>query len=107
MRSYVTESRGGFLDKSAKLAGIVGDKAVELARVARLRAEINSEKEKIRKAQLEIGKVYYESCSKEPHPALKECCERIDASFEVINQKLQKIDDLKSSGDGSKEDSFN
>ncbi len=93
------EPESGFLAKSAEIAGRFGRKAIELASIARLNAEIGLEKEKIRKAQLEIGKIYFEKCSDAPHPLLADCCDMIKSSLEAIDLKKQDIEAIKHSGD--------
>ncbi len=89
------DSESGFLAKSAEIAGRFGRKAMELANIAKLNAEISLEKEKVRKAQLEIGKIYFEKCSDAPHPLLAGCCDKIKSSLEAIDLKKQSIEAIK------------
>jgi len=100
------ESRSGFLAKTFDIAGKLGLKTLELAKIVKLNAEINSEKEKVRKSQLEIGKTYYENCFRDVHPLLKDCCDRIRSSLEIIDQKKCEIEDLKSKNDKKDDDDF-
>jgi len=102
--SGTKEPRSGFLLKSMDLAGKVGQKTLELAKIAKLTLEINSEKERVRNAQLEIGKTYYESFSDDAHPLLKDCCSRIKESLEIIENKKQSINDLSSKNANTESD---
>jgi len=91
------------LKTSASLLKKAGNKTVQLARIAKLSAEISSAKEDIRRAQLELGKMYYETFRDEPHPQLADNCVRIKKSMDSIHEKKQLIEELKS-GDSDKEE---
>jgi len=96
-----------FLKSTASLLKRAGDKTLQLARIAKLNAEINSAKEDIRKAQLELGKVYYETFRDEPHPQFAENCVRIKKSMDSIQEKKQIIEEFKTSSiDKEEEDLF-
>jgi len=87
---------GGFLNASVKLLKKVGSKAASLGRIAKLSTEISTAKEEIRTAQLELGKMYYETFKDNPHPQFAENCIRITKSIEAIQQKKLLIEELKS-----------
>ncbi|HHU05229.1 MAG TPA: hypothetical protein GXZ65_01950 [Clostridiales bacterium] len=86
----------GFLKATAKLLKKAGSETAKIAKIAKLSAEINSAKEGIRTAQLELGKMYYETFKDEPHPQFAENCIRIKKSIEAIQEKKQLIEELKS-----------
>ena len=64
-------------------------------RIGVLNADILAEKDNIRKASLEIGKLYYEYFKADPHEPMKELCEKIAAANAAIEAKKAEIERLK------------
>lgn len=101
------KKRSSLLKASASLLKKAGNKTVQLTRIAKLSSEINTAKEDIRRAQLELGKIYYETFRDEPHPQLADNCVRIKKSIDSIQEKKQLIEELKSgNSDKEEEESF-
>ena len=80
-------------------------KAKELAEVAKLRMDNASEQEAIKKAYLEIGKLYYAERGAAPESPYTALCEKIAASKAKIEYNLERIADIKAASAARKEDS--
>ena len=90
--------------KSKDIAKNVADKTAMSGKVAKLSAEITSEKENLKKAYMELGKYYYEHYEDE-NPATEELLKAVNTSLELIEAKRVSIEELKAaikaSGDGN------
>ena len=82
-------------------AGIVAQKAKDLASIAKAKVTIRLEEEKIRKAQTELGKLYYRdfALSEEMDDAeYLPWCDKITESEAVIQELKKVIAELQSEG---------
>lgn len=79
-------------------------KAKELAEIAKLKVCNASEEDTIRKAYIEIGKLYYAERGMAPDASFAAMCEKITASKEKIAYNKQKIADIKAAGNLSDEE---
>lgn len=70
-------------------------KAKELAEIAKLKVSNAAEEDTIRKAYIEIGKLYYAERGMAPEAPYAALCEKINASKEKIAYNKQKIVDIK------------
>lgn len=70
-------------------------KAKELAEIAKLKVNNATEEDTIRKAYIEIGKLYYAERGMAPEAPYAALCEKINASKEKIEYNKQKIADIK------------
>jgi ATP-dependent protease HslVU (ClpYQ) peptidase subunit len=82
-------------EKSMELAKTTAEKTKQLSMIAKLNADILSEKDNIKKAQQQLGKTYYELFRDRPNDELAEFCIRIDAANEAILNKQEQIKQLK------------
>lgn len=82
-------------DKSVLFAKKAADKAVEYAKVTKLNAEIVSEKDKMRKAYQEIGKIYYDLHKDAPEAEFASAIEALEAAKAAIKAKRTEIEALK------------
>jgi hypothetical protein len=73
-------------------------KAREIAEIVKLKVSNASEEDAIRKAYLEIGKLYYDERGAAPEAPYAAACEKINASKEKIAYNKQKIADIKAAG---------
>ncbi len=78
----------GFAQKTA-------DVTKSVSHIAKLKVEIGSEKDAVRKAYLEIGKLYYETNKEEPGGVFTQLCDEITLAMENIDAKEYEIDELK------------
>lgn len=81
--------------KVADLAQAGVAKSKQLAEIAKLKAANLSEQETIRKAYLEIGRLYYAEKGTTPDGGYAAACERITAAKANIAANNAKIEDLK------------
>ena len=79
-------------------------KAKELAEIAKLRVNSATEEDAIRKAYIEIGKLYYAERGMAPDASYAALCEKITASKEKIEYNKQKIADIKATNNLSDEE---
>ena len=91
-------------NKAAGLAQSSMAKAKELTEVGKLKMQNASERENIRRAYQEIGKLYYEQHGQEPEEALAALCKKIDGSKARIEYNNERINDMKAAGSLSDED---
>ena len=107
MKSYSIWKRKGryfsmfekFMDKAISLAEVGVNKAKEVGEVAKLNLNIVSEEENIKKAYIEIGKLYYAGNSLNPDPAYAEFCKKIGESKVKIELNKTKIAEIKADDD--------
>ncbi len=86
-------------------------KTKQIASIAKANLAIRNEEEKIKKAQIELGKLYYKDyiVGEDPDPAeYNPWCEKISESKIAIEDLRIAIEDLKSAGEADKdvEDDF-
>lgn len=91
-------------DKAMDLgrAGIA--KSKEIAEIAKLNLANTAEEDAIKKAYIEIGKLYYAERGMAPDAAYVALCERITASKITIEENKTRVTELKEQGDVREED---
>lgn len=90
-------------------AQIVAKKTTQIASIAKANLAIRSEEEKIKKAQMELGKLYYKDyiVGEEPDPAeYNPWCEKISESKIAIEDLKIAIEDMRASGVKEENDEF-
>ena len=87
------------MDKAKDLAQTGGAKAKQLAEIGKLNWANVVEEENIKKAYIEIGKLYYAEKGATPDGAYAAACEKITASKAVIETNNERIAELKQPGD--------
>ena len=90
--------------KSIELAKSAAEKTKLVARISKLNADVISEKDALRRAYLDLGKLYYEKFKDEPDETVAENCRRIASSLAVISQCREEIDQCKAALKGDKPD---
>jgi len=78
-----------------EFAGKAVEKAKCTARIAKLSLEINSEKDIIKRAYLEIGKLYYEMHRDDPDSFFAQLCDEVTVANASIQSMEQEIAELK------------
>ena len=86
-------------DRATDLAQAGVAQSRRLAEIAKLKMANMSEEDAIKKAYLEIGKLYYAEQGAAPDGAYAAACERITASKAAIETNNERIAELKQSGD--------
>lgn len=92
----------GFLDNLKEKATDLAQSGVatskKLAEIAKLKTNNMAEEDAIKKAYVEIGKLYYAEHGQSPDGAYAAACEKITASRAAIEANNDRIAELKESG---------
>ena len=91
-------------DKAMDLAQTGVAKGKQMAEIARLNLANSSEEDTIRKAYIEIGKLYYAERGMAPEAAYVALCEKITAARTTIEENRSRIAELKAEGVGREEE---
>ena len=105
----------GFFDSLKANATVLKDKATDLAQtgaaeskrlaeIAKLKSANLSEENAIKKAYIEIGKLYYEMMGAAPGEDFAAACEKITAAKAAIVANNDRIAELKEPGDEAAEE---
>lgn len=86
-------------DKAVDLAQAGVAQSKRLAEIAKLKMANVSEEDTIKKAYIEIGKLYYAEQGAAPDGAYAAACERITAARAAIETNKERIAELKQPGD--------
>lgn len=89
--------------KSKELLDAGGAKAKELTEIGKLKVENAGEQENIKKAYIELGKLYFAEHSAAPEEPYAALCEKITAAKAKIEYNLERIADIKAAS-GMKDD---
>lgn len=95
LKDTVMDAIGVAAVKTRDIAGNVADKAKNVSRIAKLNFEISGERDTIKKAYIEIGKLYYETYRDNPDGFFVQLCDEIDMANESIKAKEDEIAKLK------------
>ena len=94
-----TENAKDFADKAADATKDIASKAAVKAkaggRIAKLNLELAQEKETMKKAYLEIGKLYYDTHKDDAEGFFIQLCEEVAAAEKAIADKEAEIAELK------------
>ena len=86
-------------DKATDLAQAGVAQSKRLAEIAKLKMANMAEEDAIKKAYVEIGKLYYAEKGATPDGAFAAACEKVTASKAVIETNNERIAELKQPGD--------
>ena len=86
-------------DQAVDLAQAGVAQSKRLAEIVRLKMDSMSQRDAIKKAYLEIGKLYYAERGQSPDGAYAAACERITVARAAIEVNKARIDELKQPGD--------
>lgn len=82
-------------DKAKDLAQTGVSKSKQLGEIAKLNLANVGEEDTIRKAYMEIGKLYYAERGMAPEPAYAALCEKITAAKVAIEENKNRVEELK------------
>ena len=85
-------------DKAKDLAQTGVSKSKQLGEIAKLNLANVAEEDAIKKAYIEIGKLYYAERGMAPEPAYAALCEKITASKVNIEENKNRVEELKVAG---------
>ena len=86
-------------DRATDLAQAGVAQSKRLAEIAKLKMANMAEEDAIKKAYIEIGKLYYAERGMAPEAAYAALCEKITASKVNIEENKSRIEELKAEGD--------
>lgn len=95
---------GELKDKTKDLAQAGVAQSKRLAEIAKLKAANLSEEDAIKKAYIEIGKLYYAEKCAQPEEGYAAACEKITAAKAAIEVNNARIAELKEPGDEAAEE---
>ncbi len=96
IKNAVLSSIGKAADAGKDIANKAADKAKSGARIAKLSMEIAGEKENMKKAYIEIGKLYYDTHKDDPEGFFIQLCDEVGLAQKNIADKEAEIESLKS-----------
>ena len=88
---------GQLKEKGTEVAGTAADKAKDAAKLAKLTVDLNTEKEALKKAYLELGKAYFESKHDEAEGLLGQLAGEAEAAKARLEALQKEIEELKGS----------
>ena len=96
---------GAFASKAAEkakdLAGVAAAKTKQLSRVAKLNMDISGQKDVIKKAYMDLGKLYYESYHDAPGEGFAQACQEIDIAKAAIASMEEEIAAVKAAAEAA------
>lgn len=95
IKNAVLSSIGKAADAGKDIANKAADKAKSGARIAKLSMEIAGEKENMKKAYIEIGKLYYDTHKDDPEGFFIQLCDEVGLAQKNIADKEAEIEALK------------
>lgn len=87
------------MNRVTDLAQAGAAKAREIAEIGKLKVNNAAEEDAIRKAYIELGKLYYAERALSPEAPYAALCAKVTASKEKIEYNNQKIADIKAAND--------
>ena len=93
-----------FKEKTTDLAQAGVAQSKRLAEIAKLKLSNMGEEDTIRKAYIELGKLYYAEHGSAPEGAYASACEKITAARAAIETNNDRIAQLKNSADEEEEE---
>ena len=97
----LNESIGAFVAKANEVAQAAAKKAKDVTGIAKAKVAILTEEDKIKKAQVELGKLYYRDFAEGTTPDAQEYlpwCDKITESKTTIEELKAKIEELRATG---------
>lgn len=91
-------------DKAMDLGRAGVAKSKQIAEIAKLNLANSAEEDSIKKAYIEIGKLYYAERGMAPETAYAVLCEKVTAAKTTVEENKTRIADLKEEGDVKEDD---
>lgn len=95
IKDKVLGAFGTVADTTRDVAAKTADKVMSTGRIAKLSMEITGEKDAIKKAYVEIGKLYYETHRDDPDGFFVQLCDEVTLAMKSIEEKEAEIAELK------------
>jgi len=84
--------------KAKEFTDVAIDKGKELTEIGKLKVQNASEQETIKKAYMDLGKLYYAERGAAPEPAYAALCAKVASSQAKIDYNNERIADMKAAG---------
>lgn len=101
IKNKLLSSIGKAADAGKDLAEKAADKAKAGTRIAKLSVEIATEKENMKKAYIEIGKLYYDTHKDDPEGFFIQLCDEVALAQKNIADKEAEIEELKADAENT------
>ena len=95
LKKKALEAADVIADVSVDLYKKAEVKTKELARIAKLQADMASDRTAIKRLYLQIGKTYYETYRNAPAEEFEQSCTEVTTLFDHINAAKAEIEDIK------------
>lgn len=95
LRKKVGTVTGTAVGKARGIVSAAAGKTTHVRRIARLNVDISAERDSIKRAYTEIGKLYYETHKDAPDGYFVRLCQDIDRSMAAISSMEAEIMELK------------
>ena len=89
---------GAIKAKAMELTNTGVAKAKELSEIGKLKVQNVSEQDEMRRAYMELGKLYYEQHGENPEEGYAELCKKVADSKAKIAYNNERIADIKAAG---------
>lgn len=104
LKETVSELAQSGVAKAKELTDVALDKGKELGELGKLKLSNTTEKENIKKAYLELGRLYFAEKGHAPEAAYADLCQRVQAAQDKIAYNNQRMADIRAAGRGVEED---
>lgn len=85
-------------ERAGELAQAGVAKAKQLTEIGKLKVRNSSERDAIRRAYTELGKLYYAERGSAPEPGYASLCQKVSEAMARIEYNNQRIEDIKAAG---------
>ena len=85
-------------ERAGELAQAGVAKAKQLTEIGKLKMQSSSERDSIRRAYLELGKLYYAERGSAPEPGYADLCQKVTNAMAKIEYNNERIADIKAAG---------
>ena len=99
IKEMALSALGTIIDKSTELYGTAEEKAKQIAKITKLKAEIAKDNSAIKKLYTDLGSMYYCLYKDSPDDALAQLCEEIKALSDRIELKHNELEALAKEAD--------
>ena len=86
------------VSKAKELTDAGMAKAKQLTEIGKLKVQNSSERDSIRRAYLELGKLYYAERGSAPEPGYADLCQKVTSAMAKIEYNNERIADIKAAG---------
>lgn len=104
LKGAVSELAQTGVAKAKELADVALDKGKELGEMGKLKVSNATENENIKKAYLELGRLYFAEKGHAPEAAYADLCQRVQNAQDKIAYNNQRMADIRAAGKDEEDD---